>query len=62
MTFSGDSIKNELASVAQKEADLITSTALDLGINFFDTADVYTEGVSNLFLLMPWATSRNIMF
>jgi len=46
MTFGGDTVKNELATVVQKEADLITSTALDLGINFFDTADVYSGGVS----------------
>ncbi len=46
MTFGGDTVKNELATVAQKDADLITSTALDLGINFFDTADVYSVGVS----------------
>lgn len=46
MTFGGDTVKNELATVAQKEADLITSKALDLGINFFDTADVYSGGVS----------------
>ncbi|MFA5971562.1 MAG: aldo/keto reductase [Lentimicrobiaceae bacterium] len=46
MTFGGDSAQNELATVAQKEADLITSTAIDLGVNFFDTADVYSGGVS----------------
>jgi aryl-alcohol dehydrogenase-like predicted oxidoreductase len=46
MTFGGDTLKNELATVAQKEADMITSTALDLGINFFDTADVYSGGIS----------------
>lgn len=46
MTFGGDAIKNELATVGQKDADLITSTALDLGINFFDTADVYSGGIS----------------
>lgn len=46
MTFGGDAVKNELATVAQKDADHITATALDLGINFFDTADVYSVGVS----------------
>ena len=46
MTFGGDTVKNELATVEQKEADLITSKALDLGINFFDTADVYSCGIS----------------
>jgi len=50
MTFGGDTIKNELATVAQQEANLITSTALDLGINFFDTADVYSGGISETVL------------
>lgn len=50
MTFGGDTIKNELATVNQKDADLITSAALDLGINFFDTADVYSGGISETVL------------
>ena len=50
MTFGGDSIQNELATVGQKEADILTSAALDLGINFFDTADVYSGGVSETVL------------
>lgn len=50
MTFGGDTIKNELATVSQKEADQITSTALEHGINFFDTADVYSGGVSETVL------------
>ncbi len=50
MTFGGDTVKSELATVTQKEANLITSTALDLGINFLDTADVYSGGVSETVL------------
>lgn len=50
MTFGGDTLRSELATVTQKEADLITSTALDLGINLFDTADVYSGGVSETIL------------
>jgi len=50
MTFGGDTVMSELATVSQKEADLITSTALDLGINLFDTADVYSGGVSETVL------------
>jgi aryl-alcohol dehydrogenase-like predicted oxidoreductase len=50
MTFGGDLVKNELATVGQKEADNITAAALDLGINFFDTADVYSGGVSETVL------------
>ena len=58
MTFGGDTVKNELATVAQKEADLITSKALDLGINFFDTADVYSGGISESVLGKALANKR----
>lgn len=50
MTFGGDTVKNELATVSQQEADQITALALQLGINFFDTADVYSGGVSETVL------------
>lgn len=50
MTFGGDIVNNEVATVSQKDADCITSAALDLGINFFDTADVYSAGVSETVL------------
>ena len=50
MTFGGDTVKNELATVGQKDADILTCSALDLGINFFDTADVYSAGVSETVL------------
>lgn len=50
MTFGGDTIKSDLATVSQNEANLITRTALDLGINFFDSADVYSGGVSETVL------------
>jgi len=50
MTFGGDLINNELASVSQKDADQLTATALELGINFFDTADVYSGGISEIVL------------
>jgi aryl-alcohol dehydrogenase-like predicted oxidoreductase len=50
MTFGGDTVKNELTTVTQKEADNITGAALELGIKFFDTADVYSGGVSETVL------------
>lgn len=50
MTFGGDTVKNEIATVTQKDANIITSAAIDLGINFFDTADVYSGGVSETVL------------
>ncbi|WP_018142520.1 aldo/keto reductase [Alloscardovia criceti] len=36
-----------MAEKSQEEAAHITSTALEAGINFFDTADVYTNGESS---------------
>ncbi len=50
MTFGGDTVKNELATVSQKEADSIVANALEMGINFFDTADVYSGGVTETVL------------
>jgi aryl-alcohol dehydrogenase-like predicted oxidoreductase len=50
MTFGGDTVKNELATVTQKDADSITAAALERGINFFDTADVYSGGISEIVL------------
>ena len=50
MTFGGDTLKNELATVSQKEADNIIATALESGINFFDTTDVYSGGISETVL------------
>jgi len=58
MTFGGDSSKSELGTVSQKEADLITSTALDSGLNFFDSADVYSGGATELVLGKALGTRR----
>lgn len=58
MTFGSDTVKNELATVGQKDADLITASALDLGINFFDTADVYSAGISESALGKALGSSR----
>jgi aryl-alcohol dehydrogenase-like predicted oxidoreductase len=49
MTFNGGK-KSEIGSVGQVMADEITHSAMDLGINFFDTADVYSAGVSESML------------
>ncbi len=47
MTF-GDNAR--IGAVEQKEADSIVGIALDGGINFFDTADIYSEGQSEQIL------------
>ena len=46
MTFGGRGRHIRIGEVSQEEADTLVGTALDAGINFFDTADVYSEGLS----------------
>jgi len=46
MTFGGRGRHKIIGEVDQKEADTLVGMALDAGINFFDTADVYSEGLS----------------
>lgn len=43
---SGPGIYSHIGDVGQKEADDLVRAALDAGINFFDTADVYSSGES----------------
>jgi aryl-alcohol dehydrogenase-like predicted oxidoreductase len=40
----------QVATMSQKEADAIVGRALDAGLNFFDTADVYHHGESEEYL------------
>jgi len=46
MTFGGKGYWKNIGQVEQKEADEMVNTAIEGGINFFDTADVYSEGRS----------------
>src|SRR6267142_2339360 len=47
MTFSGgEDFYKVIGTVDQKGADELVKGAIDGGINFFDTADVYSEGES----------------
>jgi aryl-alcohol dehydrogenase-like predicted oxidoreductase len=46
MTFGGRGFWKNIGQVEQKGADELVKTAIDGGINFFDTADVYSEGWS----------------
>ena len=43
MTFGANTRMKQLGAVDQKGADAIVGMALDGGINFFDTADIYSE-------------------
>ena len=47
MTFGrGQGIYKAIGAVDQKGADALVKSAIDGGINFFDTADVYSDGQS----------------
>src|SRR6202163_2511269 len=51
MTFGeGRGLFNAISAVAQAGADELVKTSIDGGINFFDTADNYTEGESERIL------------
>jgi aryl-alcohol dehydrogenase-like predicted oxidoreductase len=46
MTFGGRSFFKNIGNLGQKEATTLVDMSLYAGINFFDTADVYSEGLS----------------
>lgn len=51
MTFSdGSGVYKHIGNVDQAGADELVKASIDAGINFFDTADVYSGGQSELIL------------
>lgn len=49
MTFGGEgNVWSQIGTLQQNEADRLIAHALDAGINFIDTADVYSEGLSEI--------------
>ena len=46
----GKKIKVRPWTLSQEETDILIKKALDLGINFFDTANMYSEGTSETFI------------
>jgi aryl-alcohol dehydrogenase-like predicted oxidoreductase len=44
MTFGGRGYWTIVGQVDQKQAGILVNTALEAGVNFFDTADVYSQG------------------
>jgi len=46
MTFGGNGIWKAIGELGAKEAESLIGTSLDAGVNFIDTADVYSEGES----------------
>lgn len=51
MTFGGDgAVWSQIGTVQQAEADRIVAGAIEAGINFIDTANVYSDGNSEVIL------------
>jgi aryl-alcohol dehydrogenase-like predicted oxidoreductase len=50
MTFGGKGFWEVVGNLGQKEADNLVGHAIDEGINFFDTANAYSEGESESIL------------
>src|SRR5271170_6749449 len=46
MTFGGGGMWKAIGQLSAKEAEELVGIALDSGINFIDTANVYSEGES----------------
>jgi aryl-alcohol dehydrogenase-like predicted oxidoreductase len=50
MTFGGRGFWSVIGNQSREDADRLVGRALDAGVNFFDTADVYSEGESERLL------------
>ena len=46
MTFGGKGMFKVIGSLGQEPVDALLKRAIDAGINFIDTANVYAEGLS----------------
>ncbi|MBP1647280.1 MAG: putative oxidoreductase [Bacteroidetes bacterium] len=58
MMFVGNKGWRHLSDIRQKEADAMVGSSLDAGINFFDTADIYSDGESERILGQALGTRR----
>jgi len=59
LTFGGRGRYKRIGDVGQKLADTLAGMAIDHGINFFDTADYYSQGLSEEILGKALGTRRN---
>jgi aryl-alcohol dehydrogenase-like predicted oxidoreductase len=50
MTFGGDGFWKVIGAQDQSEATALVAGALNAGVNFFDTANIYANGVSEIML------------
>jgi aryl-alcohol dehydrogenase-like predicted oxidoreductase len=58
MTFGGEGVYQHIGKTAQAEADRLVGVCLDAGINFFDTADTYSNGRAEEILGKALGTRR----
>ncbi len=59
LTFGGTQEHKELGALDQKEVNRLVDMAIDGGINFFDTADVYSHGLAEEMLGRALKGKRN---
>lgn len=59
LTLTRDNPMSGIAKVKGAEADALVGQALDAGINFFDTADIYADGQSEEVLGQALASRRD---
>ncbi|MCY1041146.1 aldo/keto reductase [Corallococcus sp. bb12-1] len=59
MTFGGEGFWKAIGQQGQAEADKLVGRCLDAGINFFDTANVYSNGLSEELLGKALAPKRS---
>jgi aryl-alcohol dehydrogenase-like predicted oxidoreductase len=59
MTFGGTGYWGSIGKQTQQDADRLVAMALDGGINFFDTADIYSGGLSEEILGKALGKRRN---
>ncbi len=59
MTFGGKGYWKTIGELEQKDANELINMALDGGVNFFDTADVYSEGLAEEMLGKALGNHRN---
>jgi len=58
MTFGGKGFWSVMGALGASEVEGLIGAALDAGVNFIDTADVYAEGESEAWWVRRSARSR----
>ena len=56
MTFGGKGFWEAIGTLSAAEAEALIGMSIDAGVNFIDTADVYSEGESEQYLGMALAS------